>query len=247
MRAIVLRIDSPGGGAFPSELVWRAIREARKKKPVIASFSDYAASGGYYVASAADVIVSQPGTLTGSIGVFAVRPALAPLLERLDVGIEVQTRAPHAALTLMAPELSPSTRAWLQADVMDVYLRFLSRVSEGRGIPMASLDALAEGRVWTGAQALDRKLVDALGGIRTAVARAKEKVGIAPDADVSLSVFPAPKPFAVQLREAFRVSVAQALPPALPLPRALEHVAAWLDAVSVEGPVLAPSVWIEIR
>jgi protease-4 len=247
MRAIVLRVDSPGGGAFPSELVWRALREARKKKPVIASFSDYAASGGYYVSSAADVIVSEPSTLTGSIGVFAVRPALAPLLQRLDVGVEVQTRAPHADLELLAPELSPATRAWLQADVMEVYHRFLSRVSEGRGIPLEALDALAEGRVWTGAQALDRKLVDALGGIRTAVAKAKEKVGLAPDADVSLTVFPAPKPLATQLREAFRVSVAEALPPALPLPRALAHLAGWIDAVSVEGPVLAPSVWIEIR
>jgi protease-4 len=247
VRAIVLRIDSPGGGAFPSELVWRAIREARKKKPVIASFSDYAASGGYYLASAADAIVAQPATLTGSIGVFAVRPALAPLLARLDVGVETLTRAPHAEIELMTPELSPSTREWLQADVMQVYRRFLSRVSEGRGIPVEALDPVAQGRVWTGAQALDIKLVDELGGMRAAVAKAKEKVGIAADADVTLAVFPPPKPLAVQLREALHTSVAQALAPALPLPKALEHVAGWLDAVSVEGPVLAPIVWMEIH
>ena len=247
VRAILLRIDSPGGGAFPSELVWRAIREARKKKPVIASFSDYAASGGYYLASAADTIVAQPGTLTGSIGVFAVRPALAPLLARLDVGVETQTRAPHAELELITRELSPETRAWLQADVMEVYHRFLSRVSEGRGIPVDALDPVAEGRVWTGAQAAGLKLVDALGGMRVAVAKAKEKVGIAPDADVALAVFPAPKPLAAQLREAMHMRVVQSLAPALPLPRAFEHIAGWLDAVSVDGPVLAPTVWMEVH
>lgn len=247
VRAILLRIDSPGGGAFPSELVWRAIRSARKKKPVIASFSDYAASGGYYLASAADAIVAQPSTLTGSIGVFAVRPAIGPLLARLDVGVATQTRAPHAELELLTQQLSPETRAWLEADVMEVYHRFLSRVSEGRGIPLGSLDPLAEGRVWTGEQAAGLKLVDALGGMRTAVAKAKEKVGIAPDADVALAVFPPPKPLAVQLREALRMRVAQSLEPALPLPRALEHIAGWLDAVSVDGPVLAPSSWMEVH
>ena len=247
VRAILLRIDSPGGGAFPSELVWRAIREARKKKPVIASFSDYAASGGYYLASAADAIVAQPSTLTGSIGVFAVRPALGPLLARFDVGVVTQTRAPHAEIELLTQQLSPENRAWLQADVMEVYHRFLSRVSEGRGIPVEALDPLAEGRVWTGQQAAGLKLVDALGGMRTAVAKAKEKVGIAPDADVALAVFPPPKPLAVQLREALHMRIAQSLAPALPLPGALGHIAGWLDAVSVDGPVLAPSVWMEVH
>ncbi len=95
IRAIVLRIDSPGGGAFPSEQIWQAIREARKKKPIVASFSDYAASGGYYLASAADVIVADPGTLTGSIGVFAVRPSIQGVLERFDV--HPYTLRPRAA------------------------------------------------------------------------------------------------------------------------------------------------------
>ena len=106
----------------------QAIREARKKKPVVASFSDYAASGGYYLASAADSIVALPATLTGSIGVFAVRPALHGLFQRFDVNTAVLDRAPHAEINLMSPELSPDTRDWLQADVEDTYRRFLSRV-----------------------------------------------------------------------------------------------------------------------
>lgn len=251
IRAIVLRIDSPGGGAFPSEQIWQAIREARKKKPVVASFSDYAASGGYYLAAACDTIVAEPGTLTGSIGVFAVRPSIQGVLERFDVHPYTLDRGPHAEINLMSPELSADTRDWLQADVDATYQRFLSRVAEGRGRTVAEIDAIAEGRVWTGEQAVTRGLVDALGGLRMAVSKAKEKVGIAADADVSLAVFPAPKPLAEQIREALRMSVAQSVTAALPwgeaFSRSFASLPRWFDAISVEGTVLAPSVWIEIR
>jgi protease-4 len=247
IRAIVLRIDSPGGGAFPSEQIWQAIREARKKKPVVASFSDYAASGGYYLASAADTIVAEPGTLTGSIGVFAVRASIGGVLERFDVHPYALDRGKHAEINLMTPALSPDTRDWLQADVDATYQRFLSRVAEGRGRTIAEIGAIAEGRVWTGEQAVTRGLVDALGGLRTAVGKAKEKVGIAADADVALSVYPPPKPLAEQIREALRVSIAQSVATALPFSQSLASLTSWFDAVSVGGTVLAPSVWIEIR
>jgi protease-4 len=251
IRAIVLRIDSPGGGAFPSEQIWQAIREARKKKPVVASFSDYAASGGYYLAAACDAIVAEPGTLTGSIGVFAVRPSVQGVLERLDVHPYTLDRGPHAEINLMSPELSPDTRDWLQADVDATYQRFLSRVAEGRGRSVAEIDAIAEGRVWTGEQAVTRGLVDALGGLRMAVAKAKEKVGIAAEADVALAVYPAPKPLAEQIREALRMSVAQSVTAALPfgatVSRKVASLSSWFDAISAPGTVLAPSVWIEIR
>ncbi len=251
IRAIVLRIDSPGGGAFPSEQIWQAIREARKKKPVIASFSDYAASGGYYLASASDAIVAEPGTLTGSIGVFAVRPSIGGVLERFDVHSYTLDRGQHAEINLLTPPLSPDTRDWLQADVDATYQRFLSRVAEGRGRTVAEIDAIAEGRVWTGEQAVTRGLVDALGGLRTAVAKAKEKVGIAADADVALSVYPPPKPLAEQIREALRISVAESVAAALPFgpgfTQSLADLTTWFDAVSVGGTVLAPSVWVEIR
>lgn len=247
IRAIVLRIDSPGGGAFPSEQIWQAIRQARKKKPIVASFSDYAASGGYYLASATDAIVAQPGTLTGSIGVFAVRPSLHGLLERFGVNIATLDRAPHAEINLMTPELSPDTRDWLQADVDDTYQRFLARVAEGRNRDVAEIDAIAGGRVWNGEQAVTRGLVDVLGGLRAAVAKAKEKVGIAAEADVALAVYPPPKPLAEQIREALRVDIAQNVAAALPWSEAFASVESWLDAIQGEGSVLAPSVWIEIH
>jgi protease-4 len=247
VRAIVLRIDSPGGSAFPSEQMWQAIRAAKKKKPVIASFSDYAASGGYYLASAADAIVAQPGTLTGSIGVFAVRPALQGLFERFDVHSATLERGPHAEINLMGPALTPDTRDWLQSDVEDTYRRFLARVAEGRNRPVEEIAEIAEGRVWTGEQAVTRGLVDAIGGLRSAVSKAKEKVGIGADADVSLTVYPAPKPLAEQLREALRVSVAQSIATALPFGAALRPAGAWLEAVTSPGPVLAPAVWIQVR
>lgn len=247
VRAIVLRIDSPGGGAFPSEQIWHAVREARKRKPVVASFSDYAASGGYYVASAADAIVSLPGTLTGSIGVFAVRPALGGLFERFDVRSEMLERAPHAEINLISPALSPDTRDWLQADVEDTYRRFLARVSEGRGRPVEEIEAIAEGRVWTGEQAVTRGLVDGIGGLRSAVLRAKEKVGLGEDADVSLTVYPPPKPLAEQLQELLRVSAVGAALDFVPWRAALERAGAWAEAVTRAGPVLASPIWIEIR
>jgi protease-4 len=247
VRAIVLRIDSPGGSAFPSEQMWQAIREARKRKPVVASFSDYAASGGYYLASAADAIVALPATLTGSIGVFAVRPALQGLLQRFDVNTAVIDRAPHAEINLMSPELSPDTRDWLQADVEDTYRRFLSRVSEGRKRPVEEIAEVAEGRVWPGEQAVTRGLVDALGGLRSAVSRAKERVGLGADADVTLALYPPPKPLAEELRELLRMSVARTVAEALPWDGALDRMGAWLEAVTASRLVTATPVWIEIH
>lgn len=247
VRAIVLRIDSPGGSAFPSEQIWHAIRAAREKKPVIASFSDYAASGGYYLASAADAIVSQPATLTGSIGVFAVRPALGGLLRRFDINTAVIDRAPHAEIGLMGPELSPDTRDWLQADVEQTYRRFLERVAEGRGRSVEEIAAVAEGRVWTGEQAVTRGLVDTIGGLRSAVAKAKEKVGLGADADVTLSVYPPPKALAEQLREALRVSIARSVAAWVPWSETFAHFEAWTDAITAPGLVLAPPLWVEIQ
>jgi protease-4 len=247
VKAIVLRIDSPGGSAFPSELMWHAVREAKKKKPVIASFSDYAASGGYYVASAADAIVSQPGTLTGSIGVFAVRPSLGSFFDRWDVRSGVLDRAPHAEINLLTPPLSPDTRDWLQSDVEETYRRFLTRVAEGRNRSVEDVEAVAEGRVWTGEQAVTRGLVDAIGGLRSAVSRAKEKVGIGEDADVSLAIYPPPKPLAEQLQSLLRSAVARSVVEALPWKTAIARAEAWITAVTSAGPVTASPVWIDIR
>jgi protease-4 len=253
VKAIVLRVDSPGGGSFPSELIWRAVRKAREKKPVVASFSDYAASGGYYLSSGADAVVAQPGTITGSIGVFAVRPALGGLFERFGVHTAAMQRAPHAELNLATPPLSDDTAAWLDREVQEVYGLFLSRVAEGRGVETSAVDAVAQGRVWTGAQAGERGLVDQMGGLRTAVQLAKERVGIAADADVALTVYPPPRPLAQQIGEAFRLAAGRAARAALPfdgdaLSAAMAgRLGAWLGVLAEGGALLVPPVWIEIQ
>jgi protease IV len=246
VKAIVLRLDSPGGSPLASDLIWQAIRDVRKQgKPVVASLSDYAASGGYYVASAADAIVSQPQTLTGSIGVFVIRPVLAGLMEKLGIGVESITRGARADLLLSTMPLSAETRAVLREDVQHTYERFIGRVAEGRGMSPEAVDEVGRGRVWTGEQALEMGLVDRLGGIPDAVLAAKERAGLAPDADVLLVQYPPPKPLAQQLVEALQGGGA-----ALALPgwsaRARDLLAT-LDALPLGAPLLIGPEWIEIH
>jgi protease IV len=246
VKAIVLRIDSPGGSPLASDLIWQAIRDVRKEgKPVVASFSDYAASGGYYVASAADAIVSQPQTLTGSIGVFVIRPVLAGLMEKLGVGVESVTRGARADLLLSTVPLSAETRAVLRDDVQHTYDRFLGRVAEGRGMDEAAVDAVARGRVWTGAQAVEIGLVDRLGGIPEAVLVAKEKVGLDPEADVLLVQYPPPKPLAQQLVEAVQGGGASL--ELLGWPAGARELVATLRALPLGTPLLIGPAWIEIH
>jgi protease-4 len=190
VKAIVLRVDSPGGDALASDLMWRAVMLAREKKPVIASMGDVAASGGYYVASAAHDIFVEPNTITGSIGVFG----LLFNAERFaaDHGIrayEVQ-RGARPGPTLFRPT-TEAERARLQSSVDATYERFLDAVVAGRGAERLARDDLrnlAEGRVWTGAQALERKLVDATGSVVDAIKLARERAGIDPDDVVAVAV-----------------------------------------------------------
>ena len=173
IQAIILRIDSPGGSPLAADQIWRAARQARAQgKPVIVSCSDLAASAAYYAAAGADAIVAQPASLTGSIGVFVLRPVLRGLLEKLDIGVESLTRGGYASLLLASEPLTESTRAWLHAEVVSIYDLFLSRVSEGRDLTLEQVDRVARGRVWTGEQAAGKGLVDEIGGLRVAVRRA---------------------------------------------------------------------------
>ena len=245
--AIIFRIDSPGGSALASDLVWRATQRAREKgKPVIASFSDVAASGGYYVACGADRIVSQPATLTGSIGVFVLRPILAGLFENLGVGVEAMTRGEHADLLLASRPLSPPTRKRLRADVRGTYETFVGRVAAGREIAPAAVDAVGQGRVWTGAQASEIGLVDVLGGIRAAVLEAKSAVGLDADADVVLVAYPPPKPLAQQIADALGSSV-RARVSSLPLPPLVRQLVATLEVLPAGTPLLIPPGLAEIH
>jgi protease-4 len=202
--AIVFRIDSPGGSALASDVVWNAAARARKSgKPLIASFSDVAASGGYYAAAGADAIVASPASITGSIGVFVLRPVVAGLLAKLDIGVEALTRGAHADLQLASRPLSLASRARLRREVDSIYELFVKRVADGRPLDAPGVDEVAHGRVWTGAQAAERGLVDELGGLRAAIARAKTQLGLDPDADVAVVPYPPPRPLAQQIAEAF--------------------------------------------
>ena len=252
IAAIVLRIDSPGGSALASELIWRAIDRARAMgKPVIASFSDVAASGGYYVASAADVIVADPGTLTGSIGVFALRPAIGGLLEKLEIGIESITRGRHADFLLSTEKMSPASLARLQTSVLETYQLFLERVAEGRGLSIERVDEIGQGRVWTGRQALELGLVDELGGLYTAVRRAKEAVGLAATDDVYLIPFPRQRSLSAQLMQAFQQTLIRVAGPGMAwsesLPAPLRQIVDWTRDLPLGTPLLIPPALIEIH
>ena len=248
IRAILFRIDSPGGSALASELIWRAVERAQQKgKPVIASFSDVAASGGYYVASGADAIVADPGTLTGSIGVFALRPVVGDLLGKLEIGIESLTRGRHADFLLSSEKMSEASLARLQTTVLDTYQIFLTRVSDGRSLSIEEVDAVGQGRVWTGRQAFERGLVDELGGLYTAARRAKQAIGLDVDADVYLVPYPRPASLSEQIFEAFRSTSMGLLEPAFEWPAPLAGLVEMARALPTGSALLIPPVLIEIR
>ncbi|RMF21049.1 MAG: signal peptide peptidase SppA [Deltaproteobacteria bacterium] len=178
IRAIVVRIDSPGGSARAADEIWRALRQAASKKPVVASLGDVAASGGYYVAAGADVIVAEPGTLTGSIGVVLFKPNVSGLLERLGIHTETVARGRYSRIMDVTKSFDDAERALVRDQMEGVYQRFLDRVAQGRGKTVEEVDRLGGGRVWTGAQAVANGLVDEAGGLRDAIRRAATEAGI---------------------------------------------------------------------
>ncbi|HEY6910075.1 MAG TPA: signal peptide peptidase SppA [Myxococcales bacterium] len=188
VSAIVVRIDSPGGDGNASDLIWRELVRARKekKKKVVASMGDVAASGGYYVAAGADEIFAGPGTITGSIGVFVGHFDASELFGKLGLSLVTLKRGESADLFNPDRGLTDAERRTLQAWVDDFYATFVDRVAEARGLSREQVDAVGRGRVWTGSQALSRKLVDRLGGFQDALAEAKRLAGLAPDEDVDL-------------------------------------------------------------
>jgi protease-4 len=191
VAAVVLRVDSPGGSITGSETIWREVARTRDGgKPVVASMGAVAASGGYYVSMGADAIVANPGTITGSIGVVAGKLVARGLKERLGVGSDaVRTNANADAWSSNAP-FTPEQHAQVEAEADLCYTDFVRRVADGRGMSVDDVDAVARGRVWTGADALERGLVDELGGLRTAIARAKILAGLDVDEDVRIAGYP---------------------------------------------------------
>ena len=189
IKAVVLRVNSPGGSAFASEQIWKALEDLKAKKPLVVSMGDYAASGGYYISCNANYIVAEPNTLTGSIGVFGMIPNLGGLVsDKLGVNFEeVKTHKFGTLHTMRAA--TDDEKAKVQRGVEFTYDLFTKRCAEGRGMEQDSIKAIAGGRVWTGSDAINLGLVDELGGLNEAVAKAAELAGLT-SGDYARAVYP---------------------------------------------------------
>lgn len=178
VKAVVLRVNSPGGSALTSEIIWRELQLTRKEKPVVVSLSDIAASGGYYMAVGGDKILAEPTTITGSIGVFATVPNISGLSDKIGINAEqVGTHRFSMDYSFFEP-MRDDFREILKESIKKSYDTFLQRVADGRGIPVSRVDSLARGRVWSGAEALENGLVDRIGGMTEALDLAAEMAGI---------------------------------------------------------------------
>ncbi len=183
---VIMRVDSPGGSALASDLIWKEVRRLQESKPVIVSMSGMAASGGYYVSCPADSVFADPGTLTGSIGVYAGKMDRNAMYRKIGVNREFITRGENALLFSDAGGFSDGQRALFSAQMEQFYERFLAKVADGRDLERDAVHAVAQGRVWTGHQALEIGLVDALGGLQRAITSAKWTLGLQQDDRIGL-------------------------------------------------------------
>jgi protease IV len=241
IRAIILRIDSPGGSSTASDVIWRELtitKNGANGKPIIVSMSDLAASGGYYIAMAGDVVVAQPGTLTGSIGIYTGKYVTGGSFEKLGANIEAVSDGRHAEIYSPDRQFTPEERTKVQASMQAFYDQFVEKVAEARQTTPEKVDQIAQGRVWTGQQAKQVGLVDQLGGMQVAVAAAKQRARIAADEEVELVIYPPRRSFYEVLSES------------LDQPSATRHTAFTADAIlTLLGPrdrtilaaILAPS------
>lgn len=196
IKAIVLRVDSGGGSALASDLMWHTLEYAKTKKPVVTSMGDVAASGGYYIACNSNKIVAEPSTITGSIGVVLGRPVLGGLYNWLGVSNEYVTRGKNAGIFREDREWTDDEKAVFQKSANFFYWdNFVPKVAQGRGRTVEQIHEVAQGRVWTGFQAKEKGLIDEFGGLNRAVEIAKELAQLPADKDVKRVVFPTPKPF----------------------------------------------------
>ena len=178
VKAVVLRVNSPGGSAFASEQIWHAVKELKTKKPVIVSMSDYAASGGYYISCAADTIVAEPTTLTGSIGIFGMVPNVKGLTDKIGLTYDVVKTNKYSDFGNIMRPFNEGEKALLQMTITEGYNTFIGRCAEGRHMTKEAIEKIAEGRVWTGEAAKELGLVDELGGIDKALDIAVAKADI---------------------------------------------------------------------
>jgi protease-4 len=193
IRAIVVRVDSPGGSSVASDVIWRELKITRDEdpdRPLVTSMSDLAASGGYYVAMPSEAIVAQPGTLTGSIGIFGGKIVIGGTMGKAGVTTEMVKSGANADIYSPFAPFTPAQRVKVETFMQGFYQNFIGKVAESRKSTPEAIHRVAQGRVWTGRQALAHGLVDALGGLDTAVALAKEKAKIPAGEDVQLVVYP---------------------------------------------------------
>ncbi len=196
IKAIVLRIDSPGGSSYASDVIWRSIELARQKKPVVVSMSDVAASGGYYIACNASKIVAEPSTYTGSIGIFAGKPVMKEFYNWLGITNEYVLRGKNAGLFRETEKFTPEEREKFFGIIKSTYYdEFVPKVAKGRGRDAEYIDSIGQGRVWTGAQAREKGLVDEIGGLDKAIEIAKQLAGIPADKGIKRVVLPYPRSF----------------------------------------------------
>ena len=199
VKAIVLRVDSPGGSALASDLIWRAIQQV--DKPVVASMGNMAASGGYYISMGCDYVVAQPRTLTGSIGVVGGKLAIGPALGKFGLHTEVISRGKNSGIFTSTEPFSAAERQVLLSMMKETYDQFVSKAATGRGMARDRLEELAEGRIWTGRQAKANGLIDELGTLEDAIAKARSMAGIAEDEDIERLNLPKAKNVFEQLLE----------------------------------------------
>lgn len=206
IRAVVLRVDSPGGSSTASDMIWRELtitKDASPRRPLVVSMSDLAASGGYYISMAGDVIVAEPGTLTGSIGIYTGKFVMGGTYEKLGANVEATSVGRFAEMNSPDRRFTADERKKVQEAMQAFYDQFVEKAAEARQTTPEKIDQVAQGRVWTGAQARQVGLVDQLGGLQTAIAVAKQRANIAPDEDVDLVIYPARRSVYEALTERF--------------------------------------------
>ena len=192
-KAIVLRVNSPGGSVFDSEVIWREVKLAAEQKTLVVSFGDVAASGGYYISCAADRILAQPNTITGSIGIFGIIPNVGELLnDKLGITTDVVKTNKNSDLLTLTRPMTDYERQMLQANIEEGYNTFISHVAEGRRMTAAQVDSIGQGRVWSGENAKAIGLIDDFGGLKDAIALAAEIEGLDEYRTVSLPSLPDP-------------------------------------------------------
>jgi protease IV len=247
VKAIVLRIDSPGGSAIASDVIWREVLLTRNQKPVVASMSDVAASGGYYIAMPAHAIVAQPSTLTGSIGVVMTKFVIDGTLKKLGMNIDGVSQGKFADMYSPVRPFSPEERARIAETMQATYDTFVEKAAEGRNTTPEKIDAIGQGRVWTGRQAKDLGLVDDLGGLDRAVALAKQRAKIAQDDEVELVIYPPKKSFYDIVRDPFGTERSSTLASLLGFsnPRVIQTLTAPLQVFRRGEPLaLMPNVFV---